>query len=242
MQLVRHRTLNHWYADEAEHAASAQSYWRRILADHLPSDPNLGVFDAACGFGFAMRAAREMGFLSVVGIDSDSRCVRCCREQGLAVSLAENPTTHLRNQSEAYGAILAFDFLEHLPADPQLEFVVAAAGALKSQGTLICTVPNANSILASRCRYDDLAHRLSFTEHSLDFLLYHGGFRVIRIVEVDLWVRPQRWWLPTREARYWWLRRSFRCWRRLQMMAELGPQEGRDVPLSPSLLAVAKKA
>jgi hypothetical protein len=117
----------------------------------------------------------------------------------------------------------------------------AVQHALRPGGTLICTVPNANSSLASRYQHIDWTHQCSFTEHSLDFLLHHGGFSPIQIMEVEYLERPQLWWLPVSGGRHWWAFRFFRLWRRLEMMAELGPSQGRQVPLSLNLLAVARR-
>lgn len=108
--------------------------------------------------------------------------------------------------------------------------------------SLICTVPNASSTLASRWRYIDWTHHSSFTERSLDFLLFNGGFKTVQVLPVEFMVRPANWWLPVMSgARAWWAFRFFRFIRRLQMMAELGPEQGQAMPLSLNLMGVASK-
>jgi SAM-dependent methyltransferase len=236
------RIYRKWHSDTPEHVATMRAYYQRILGPHLPADRRAPILDVGCGMGFASIAVKALGFSAVLGVDSDSSQVASCKAKGLDVVQTEDTLAWLRERPGAFGAILALDLIEHIPVDAQLEFVRAVAGALTATGRLICTVPNANSILASRYRYICWTHRCSFTEHSLDFLLYNGGFGTIDVREVDVIQRPPRWWWPGSGGRHWWAFRFFRLWRRLQMMAELGPSQGRSVPLSLNLLCVADKA
>jgi len=115
---------------------------------------------------------------------------------------------------------------------------------LSAGGEFICTVPNANSAVSMRWQHNDWTHHSSFTEISLDFLLYNAGrFSDIRTYPAEFLQRPQKYWLPFLSgARHWWAFHFFRMWRRLEMMAELGPEQGRNIPLSLNLLSVAKKS
>ena len=232
-----------WHPDTPEHVAGMVAFNRRILAPHLPAERWAAMADVGCGGGFALLALRDLGYTAVTGVDADEGQVASCRRRGLPVEWSEDTVAWLRARAGALQAIVLQDVLEHVPVGEQLEFVGALAGALVPGGSLICTVPNANAALAVRWRYIDWTHRCSFTEHSLDLVLHSGGFREIRIGEVEFHVRPTNWWLPfTSGARHWWAFRFFRMWRRLEMMAELGPQQGRGVPLSLNLLGVARKA
>ena len=55
-------------------------------------------------------------------------------------------------------------------------------------------------------------------------------------------MRPKWFFLPVGGSRHWWALKFFRLFRRLEVMAELGPDQGKKVPLSLNLLAVADKA
>jgi hypothetical protein len=105
----------------------------------------------------------------------------------------------------------------------------------------VLTVPNANASLGMRWRYNDWTHTASFTEHSLDFVLFNAGFRKINVSPAEFVRRPKWYFLPIGGARHWWAFCFFRLFRRLEMMAELGPEQGRQVPLSLNLLAVADR-
>ena len=219
------------------------AFYRRVLGPHLAAEKAAPVLDVGCGGGYALAALREMGFTRLAGVESDAGQVASCGKKGLSVELAADTLAFLNERVGNFQLILCLDVIEHIPHNAQLPFAAALAAALAPGGTLVCTVPNANSTLAGRWRYNDWTHHCSFTEHSLDLLLHSAGFTDIRVSEVEFLTRPANWWLPFASgARHWWAFRFFRCWRRLEVMAELGPQHGRTVPLSLNLLGVARKA
>jgi SAM-dependent methyltransferase len=231
-----------WHSDTPEHLAGIIRYYHRILALHLPQNKDVPTLDIGCGMGFAILALKQLGFQNVSGIDVDSAQVASCRAKALDVTLCPDSLKYLEANSSRYGLILALDLLEHIAPAQQLGFVKAICNALYPGGGFLATTPNANSTLAARCRYLDWTHRTAFTEHSLDFLLHNAGLSQIQVSEIEYTERPKLWWLPTSAGRYWWAFRFFRTWRRLEVMAELGPAQGRRVPLSLNLLIVAKKA
>lgn len=231
-----------WHNDTPEYIAGVVDCYHRLLRPYLPADKDAPVLDIGCGMGFMMLALKELGFTHVSGIDSDSGQVASCRAKGLEVTQVSDSAAYLREHPGTYQLLLAFDLLEHIPPAHQMEFVSAMANSLRNGGRLIGTTPNANSSLAGRYRYLDWTHQTAFTEHSLDFLLHNGGFDPIEIKEVETVSRPRLWWLPVSGGRHWMAFRFFRCLRRLEMMAELGPAQGRRVPLSLNLLMIAVKA
>lgn len=232
-----------WHPETPEHQAEMSAFYRRVLGPHLPADKTVAVLDVGCGGGYALGALREMGFTSLTGVESDAGQAASCAKKGLSVALTADTIAFLRERAGQFQLLLCLDVIEHVPHDTQLRFVAALAAAIAPGGRLICTVPNANSTLASRWRYNDWTHHGSFTEHSLSMILHSGGFTDIQVGAAEFLTRPANWWLPFASgARHWWAFRFFRTWRRLEVMAELGPQHGRTVPLSLNLLAVARKA
>ncbi len=231
-----------WHQDTPEHRARMVAMYQRIIAPFVPQDREARILDVGCGMGFALSTLQSLGFKNVEGFDCDEGQVRACKQASLNVSRIEQDETivHLRSLGGTFDFILSLDVLEHIPNDTVLDVVGAISSALKPHGKFLCTVPNANSAIAERWRYNDWTHHNSFTEHSLDFLLYNGGFSKIEIHPEEFIVRPKQAWLPVGAARHWWLFKFFRAWRRLEMMAELGPAQGRLVPLSLNLLATAE--
>lgn len=229
-----------WHRDTPEHVARLTDYYQTLLLSHLPSRKDAAILDVGCGMGYCLHALRQAGYSNLTGIDLDAGQIESCRKKGLTIHLVDDSVGFLDERKTAFDLVIALDVIEHVPVDAQMSFTRAIGSAIRPGGKLICTVPNANSIIAGRYRYIDWTHTCSFTEHSLDFLLHHGGFASIVIEELEkIPQAPKLWWLPVGGSRHWWALRFFRMWRRLQLMAEIGPEPGRLVPLSPNLFAVA---
>jgi len=215
------------------------SHFQRILKAHLPLNPDSAVLDVGCGMGFALESLRQLGYLHLEGFDTDKNQVALAQKGGLPVVWAENPLSFLAERAGSKDLILCLDVLEHVPKTGQLAFASAIRQALKPGGRVILTVPNASSALASRWRYIDFTHETSFTEHSIDFLLFNSGFSKISVFASEFGVRPKWVFLPRKSTLLWALFQFYRLWRRGEMIAELGPEQGRAIPLSLNLLVVA---
>lgn len=235
------RHYYHWHSDTLEHRKCMKDWHGEVLNDlitHLPRGPAL---DMGCGMGFTMEYLIEKGFSPVRGYDINKEQIEVCKKHDLQCIQLDNIGEVLRAFSGPYTLITAFDFLEHLSVDEALITLRRVYEVLSPGGVFVCAVPNANSALAERWRYIDLTHLNSYTEHSLDLLLYGAGFKDIQIKEQDsgfhkrpgLRNRIGSWlsWINFK------LSRSFRRW---QFVSELGP-EGKQIPLSLNLLGVAKK-
>lgn len=189
------------------------------------------ILDVGCGFGFAIYALKKLGYKNVRGIDIAPEMVKVGKKLGLEIELVEDSIAYLSNFPENFDVILAFDVLEHVPKDKQLDFVRALYNALKRPGTLILTTPNANARFACRYRYSDWTHTISFTEHSITFLLKNAGFEQIKINETGFtWKNPIRLLI----------RKFVRFWHRIEAISEFG-WEGLKIPLSLNLLVIAWK-
>ena len=232
---------SHSHPDTDVHFDQTCEYFRNRLAAYLPHDKNAAMLDVGCGSGYVVGALLRSGYTNSIGIDIDRGQVDRATRHGLPVHLVEDTIAWLRGIPDSRSVIFCFDVIEHVAAAEQVKFVSALHDALCSGGSLVCTVPNANSAMASRYRYGDYTHTSSFTEQSLDFLLYHGGFSEISITADENETRPRWPWLLRPSLRWWYLKRAFRLLRRLEFMVELHGRQGRDVPLSLNLLGVAKR-
>ncbi|AFY79489.1 MAG: class I SAM-dependent methyltransferase [Hydrococcus sp. C42_A2020_068] len=231
-----------WHSDTPQHTQSMKSFYQSMFSRFLPADRNLSILDIGCGMGFALLALQDMGYLDVKGIEIDDAQVKSCLEKGIKVIKVANSIEYLAKKNNSYELILCLDVIEHIPHEKQLEFVKAIQTSLKPGGKLICTVPNANSGLASRWRYNDWTHHISFTEHSLDFLLFNAGFEKIEIYETEFFKNPGiKGLIKVKPFLHWLLFLLVRSLRRLEMIAELGWEQGKNIPLSLNLLATAEK-
>lgn len=236
------RYYEKWHPDTADHINSMKAFYQRTLSSYLSSNKNIKILDVGCGQGFALMALQELGYTHLSGIDIDSGQVKACRRKGIDAIHVEDSLKYLAEHQFKYDLILALDVIEHIPHCEQLEFTQAIYDSLASDGKIICTVPNANSTLAGRWRYSDWTHQISFTEDSLDFLLYNAGFVNIVVSEIEFFgpvtVKSVLKVLPLLHRILFLMARASR---RLTMMAELGFSQGREIPLSLNLLATASK-
>lgn len=239
-----------WHKDTPGHIEEMKRYFKRILSKYLPIDRNISILDIGCGMGFTMLALQDLGYYNIEGIEIDKEQCRSCWNKNLKVTHVDDSTDYLKKRPENYDLILCLDLIEHIPLIEQIDFLSMVFFSLKPKGKIICTVPNANSVLACRWRYNDWTHHISFTEYSLDFLLYSCGFRNIQIFEVEFLEFPKfdqlfskrifkKWfWKWILQCIFFCLVRTFR---RIEMIAELGWDEGKKVPLSLNLFAIAEK-
>lgn len=207
--------------------------------DKMPKGPAL---DLGCGMGFTMEMMKEKGFGPVLGMDRDREQIAICRKYGLSAIQTDDLAEVRRAEPRKFKLITAFDFLEHMPNLAALEVLKQVFDMLDDDGVFVCAVPNATSAIAERWRYIDFTHFDSYTEHSLDFLLYNAGFRDIRVLDSqpDFLKAPKWVFLRPRTFLQWSHRVLARAFRRWQVVAELGG-EGRRIPLSLNLLGIARK-
>lgn len=229
------------YHDESdEHAELMSRQFQDLLKAHVPDDRSANILDVGCGYGFAIRALRALGFHSIQGIEQSSTQAERCTRAGFNVIVPDNTLDWLSDQKHQFDLILLLDVIEHIATFDQIRFLRALHTTLRPGGQIILTTPNANSILASRWRYNDYTHHSSFTEHSLNFVLRNAGFTSIQIDSNKgigrfpgcLWRRST--WPAVRR----WLVRW--CW--LQVFkAELPWERIDDISFELNLKAVAQR-
>jgi 2-polyprenyl-3-methyl-5-hydroxy-6-metoxy-1,4-benzoquinol methylase len=241
MKLDYTRHYLKWHKNTAAHRDFVSSHYRDLLGSLLPKNPEAWILDVGCGIGLALGFLKASGFKNIEGVDTDAGQINLARQADLPAKLVADTTKYLSERKGSSDCVLCLDVLEHIPKAEQIPFLCGIFGVLKPQGRLILTVPNANSALAMRWRHIDWTHETSFTEHSLDFVLFHAGFQKITVSPAEFVRRPKWFFLPVSGGRHWWAFCFFRLFRRLEMMAELGPEQGRQVPLSLNLLAVAER-
>ena len=132
-----------------------------------------------------------MGYEDSIGLEISPEQYEECTKNGANVVLTEDSHQYLIDNSDKYDVVMAFDLIEHIEKEKQIPFVKAIYKSLKINGTFICTVPNANSVVGMRYRYIDWTHQIAFTEESMDFLLYNSNFAERMYYEVGRVERPR---------------------------------------------------
>ncbi|NDF12375.1 MAG: class I SAM-dependent methyltransferase [Proteobacteria bacterium] len=234
----RHYRWWHDESDEHFHATSAES--AKWLSRYWPQDKSAKILDIGCGMGFMLGAFRSAGFVAAVGIDANQGQLASTLKRGFTAEYV--PTEHtlawLAARKGQFDFITAVDVIEHIPKQQQIATLSAIREALKSGGTFLCRVPNANSIVAAPHFFADWTHETAFTEHSLDFVLHNAGFGDIRVEDAD----PFKWRISYITKPYWWLCGFFRFWRRLELAAEFGRVRAKNAPLSTNIIGIGRNA
>lgn len=158
-------------------------HYEFLLKDCLPKDKNAKILDVGCGRGYLLLALKNMGYHNVYGIDISKGQIDGCKRLDVPAEYVTSSEKYLCSHTNEYDCIITFDVLEHIETDKTINFVRCIYNSLKGDGIFITKVPNANNVISSRWRYIDWTHQVSFTEHSLDFVLSSGGFENNIIIE-----------------------------------------------------------
>ena len=233
---------NKWHPDNIKHRRKMTTHMKDTLQPLLPVDKNIHILDFGCGLGYASGALQDMGYSHLTGIDVDRNLVQSWLDIKLPALHTPDSSEFLKHTTESHDVILALDVIEHITQDDQIDYIKLFYKSLRPEGSFICTVPNANSAVAVRQRYADWTHRIIFTEHSLNFLLHHGGFRDFTIRGAGSPTKPTLSRIFRRNTLRWLMSMGFHAFRRLEMIAELGWSEVKHSPLSVNLLAIARKS
>lgn len=231
------RHYRNWHSDTPEHENKMTSFYQKEILPYYPSSKDAQILDIGCGMGFLLIALQKSGYNQSKGIDIDKGQVESCNKKGLDVEQVADTIAYLNSHTSSFDFISAFDVLEHVPPKEQINFVKAVKNALKPGGQFICSVPNANSVLGNRNRYIDYTHYVTFTEISLDFVLYNSGFENIEILPMDF----IRFSVNPVKLIHWLVFKTSRFFRKLTFIAELGFSQGKSIPLSFNLIGLAKK-
>ena len=128
------------------------------------------ILDVGCGDGLFFPRLAKLG--AVEGVEANASIISACDRPDGYIHIADFGERFRPGKS--YDLILMLDVLEHLP-DP-IGALRHAARLLRSEGTLLVTVPAFNLIWT---RHDDLnEHIVRFTRSSLERMLSSGGFVV----------------------------------------------------------------
>jgi len=229
------------FHDESEtHAQDMARWMAEVIKPNLPARRDIKVLDVGCGYGFALRALRDLGFSDVMGLEVSPQQAARSIKAGFQVEIAQDSLNWLRGHPAQFDLMLLLDVLEHVPVAEQICFAEAVYHCLQPGGRLLLTVPNANAVLASRWRYIDYTHHSSFTEHSLDFVLRNAGFTDIRIANSkSIGHFPRRVWRRSNwpAIRKWLVRW---CWLQV-FQAEMPWEKIEEISFELNLTAMAVK-
>jgi 2-polyprenyl-3-methyl-5-hydroxy-6-metoxy-1,4-benzoquinol methylase len=173
-QALRSRTD---HADPKQFFSPQSSYVRRIIAQHIPPDREARILDLACGHGAYLYFLLSAGYTNVAGVDVSSEQVSLAHKLGIGEVECGDILSFLRNgQNASVDVVLMIDVLEHLTSEEMFEILDQVFRVLRSGGTCIAHVPNAEGLYGMRVRYGDLTHERAFAPRSAEQLFRTTGF------------------------------------------------------------------
>jgi len=163
-------------------------FYRRNYLDHLPSDRSARILVISCGPGYFVHLLAEVGYRTVLGIDSDSEKISYARRRGLNCRV-DRMFRFLAENESSFNVIFAEQEINHLTKPEILAFLDACHRSLCPGGTLILhSINGASPITGSEARAGNFDHYNSFTEYSLKQVLEHRDFADVRILPLNLYV------------------------------------------------------
>ena len=167
------------------------------------------LLDVGAGFGFTMRAARDLGWDETIGTElNEAQAAFAASRWDLEILTGELDALGL--EPESCDTVVFKETLEHL-VDPAA-YLLTARGLLRPGGILVVHVPNFEGWM-SRMRGSEWVglvpdqHVWQFTPSSMRTLVERAGFRVGRVsAGISLHYPPD-----TRSAvhRAWWMLRWY---------------------------------
>lgn len=159
--------------------AKAAEYYLHGL---LPAEKDAKIVDLACGRGWLLYFFQKKGYKNLKGVDISPEQIEISRQ---VVSDVEERDVldFLKQHSEEFSLITAFDLVEHFQKPEALEFLKLCHTSLKPGGRLILHTPNADSPFGMASRYGDFTHEIGFNVNSLLRLMRLTGFTQIEARE-----------------------------------------------------------
>ena len=134
----------------------------RLIAALLPSPKTLGpVLDCACGIGTQLIALKKLGYFiegSDLSPQAVSRALKEVAKRNLTADIRVDDMLVLQTAlPDHYGAILAMDnAIPHLSSDEEIvQALLAMKACLKSEGALLLSIRDYESILSARPKVTD---------------------------------------------------------------------------------------
>ncbi|AFH49789.1 SAM-dependent methyltransferase [Ignavibacterium album JCM 16511] len=157
-------------------------YDEKILPSLKLFRKNSSILELGCGPGYLLDYLKQKGYVNVKGIDISEEQIEIAQSKGHNVSVGD-VFVYLKNSTEKFDVIFAFDLLEHFTKDELLELTELVHYSLREEGLFLIRTPNGQGIFAGQIIYGDLTHQTILNPNSLTQLLAINGFKEIKFIE-----------------------------------------------------------
>ncbi|MBN3063662.1 class I SAM-dependent methyltransferase [Pectobacterium aquaticum] len=168
---------NNWHTDTPESCAHDMHQAKIFFDTHAiyPQQKADKVLEIGCGMGRVMLMLREAGYGNLTGIDIDKSQTEIAKKQQLNIFL-DDAVEFLQKEETKYDSIYAFDVLEHIAKEKQLDLLKRIYENATEDALVALSIPNALAPTAMLYRYEDFTHTTVYTEKTIGFLLQNAGF------------------------------------------------------------------
>lgn len=218
-----------WNADSFALTSRADAaYFDAEVFDRLLLPAASRVLEVGFGNGSSMGHARRIGH-RVTGIETNVALQSRASAAGFDVI-----TTTVDIAGDTFDAVMAFDVLEHIPAEDTVEFLGKLARSLKTGGSIVLRFPNGDSPFGRVNQHGDVTHVNVIGSTKIRYFASAAGLSVVTIKNPE---RPSAH-LSARQ----------RCGRLLRSVIVASVERlvgwtffGGRLPLAPNMIAVLKK-
>ncbi len=154
-------------------------YGKYIIRKCFPESKEIRILDLGCGFGGFLKVIKDAGYSHIEGIEFSGDDVAYAHHFGLKEVLQGDILEMLKIlDPQQYDIVLLLDVIEHFERDQVLSILNNSFRILKTGGSVVIHVPNAEGIFGSRIRYSDYTHEMAYTAKSLAQISTYAGFVV----------------------------------------------------------------
>jgi SAM-dependent methyltransferase len=160
----------------------------RVVLGH---DKTVSILDFGCGFGQNISAIKRLGYKNVCGYDIEPAALDFCKKN--SIDVIDGRLVSVDHLNDQYDIILLTHVLEHIPKNEIVHTLEILRRAVKGNGFVFISVPNAQSNTGCYWMYEDFTHQTLFTAGSLIYVLTQAGFLDITLHDRDCLIGV-KWW------------------------------------------------
>lgn len=164
-------------------------FYKDNYLEFFPNSKQANILCVSCGHGYGVNLFTDLGYTSVLGIDSFPDKVEYALKRGLNCRVAFAFDFLEEGADAAYDLIFLEQELNHLTKLEILDFLSLCKQKLKPGGCLISFALNgANPITGAEALAQNFDHQNTFTEYTFHQVLQHTGFCNIKVFDLNLYV------------------------------------------------------
>jgi SAM-dependent methyltransferase len=164
-------------------------FYKDNYARFFPSRKQASILCVSCGPGYGVNLLTDLGYTSVLGIDSFPDKIDHALKRKLNCRTAYAFDFLEDCADGTYDLVFVEQELNHLTKPEILDFLALCKRKLKFGGRLICFALNgANPITGAEALAQNFDHQNTFTEYTFKQVLRYSGYDEVEVFDLNLYV------------------------------------------------------